>query len=166
MNLSFRKATSADFDAVLTVYKDGVRSMLESGINQWDDTYPNAEIINNDISKEELYVCLCDGVICAAYVLNCQVDEDYATGNWQYPDSNWIAMHRLCVSPLYHRKGIASACMRNIEETALVLGYDAIHLDTFSGNPKAFSLYKKLGYHEVGDMFWSRGRFVLFEKKL
>ncbi|MBQ4104823.1 MAG: GNAT family N-acetyltransferase [Clostridia bacterium] len=166
MKLEFRKAAIEDLPPVLDIYREGVRNMISNGINQWDDEYPNEKVISEDIRKGELNLCICNGEIAAAYALNTHADPDYDNAKWQNPDANWCAMHRLCVSPRFHRRGIATACMLNIEQDALSQGFEAVHLDTFSGNSRAMELYNKLGYKQVGEMFWTRGRFVIFEKIL
>ncbi len=166
MNLTFRKAKTEDLPEILCLYKAVVENMISSGINQWSDEYPNKEVLSEDIRKEELILGVIDGRIAAAFVMNEFADEDYYKADWQYPHASWCVVHRLCVSPALHRQGLATAVMMYVEETAKVLGYEAIHLDTFSGNPKALNLYHKLGFTDVGDAYWARGRFIIMEKKL
>ncbi len=166
MNLNFRKATPKDLPEILSLYKAVVENMIASGINQWNDEYPNKEVLSDDISKGELIVGVVDDKILAAFVMNEFADEDYYKAAWQYPDLSWCVVHRLCVSPLYHRQGLATLVMEYVESTARAQGYEAIHLDTFSGNPKALNLYHKLGFTDVGEAYWERGRFIIMEKNL
>ncbi len=166
MKLTFRKATNEDLSQVLELYKAVVSNMINSGINQWSDEYPNKVVLSADIEAGELIVGVNNGEILTAYVMNCDADPDYYNADWQYPDAKWCVVHRLCVSPAYHRQGLATKVMEYVEQTAKEEGFDSIHLDTFSGNPKALSLYHKLGFVDVGEAFWARGRFVIMEKKL
>ena len=166
MNLTFRKAKTEDLPQVLSLYKAVVENMIQSGINQWSDEYPNREVLSADTERGELILGIIDEQIVSAYVMNCDADPDYYSADWQYPDANWCVVHRLCVSPLYHRQGLATQVMEYVEQTAKDQGFSSIHLDTFSGNPKALNLYHKLGFVDVGEAFWARGRFVIMEKKL
>ena len=166
MNITFRKATTEDLPQVLLLYKAVVQNMLQSGINQWSDEYPNIEVLSADIDRGELILGVLDEQIVSAYVMNCDADPDYYNADWQYPDANWCVVHRLCVSPAFHRQGLATCIMEYVEQTAKEQGFESIHLDTFSGNPKALNLYHKLGFVDVGEAFWPRGRFVIMEKKL
>lgn len=166
MKLTFRKATNEDLSQVLELYKAVVNNMINSGINQWSDEYPNKVVLSADIERGELVIGLNGEEILTAYVMNCDADPDYYNADWQYPDAKWCVVHRLCVSPAYHRQGLATKVMEYVEQTAKEEGFDSIHLDTFSGNPKALSLYHKLGFVDVGEAFWARGRFVIMEKKL
>lgn len=166
MKLTFRRATNEDLSQVLELYKAVVKNMINSGINQWSDDYPNKVVLSADIERGELVIGLNGEEILTAYVMNCDADPDYYNADWQHPDAKWCVVHRLCVSPAYHRQGIATKVMEYVEQTAKEEGFDSIHLDTFSGNPKALSLYHKLGFVDVGEAFWARGRFVIMEKKL
>ncbi len=166
MNLTFRKAKTEDLPQVLSLYKAVVENMIQSGINQWSDEYPNKAVLSADIEAGELIIGVNDDKILTAYVMNCDADPDYYNADWQYSDAKWCVVHRLCVSPTCHRQGLATKVMEYVEESAKLQGFDSIHLDTFSGNPKALNLYHKLGFVDVGEAFWARGRFVIMEKKL
>lgn len=166
MKLTFRKATTEDLPEILLLYKSVVQNMIDSGINQWSDEYPNWEVLSQDIAKGELIIVVNDGKIIGAFVMNEFADEDYYKASWQYPDLKWCVIHRLCVSPSCHRQGVALLMMEYAENKAREDGFESIHLDTFSGNPKALSLYHKIGFIDVGEAFWTRGRFVIMEKKL
>lgn len=166
MKLKFRKATAEDLPEILLLYKAVVKNMIDSGINQWSNEYPNKEVLSQDITKSELIVAISDDKIVSAFVMNEFADEDYYKADWQYPDLRWCVVHRLCVSPECHRQGVATYVMQYVEDTAKSQGYESIHLDTFSGNPKALSLYHKLGFIDVGEAYWARGRFIIMEKKL
>ncbi len=166
MNLNFRFATREDLPILFTLYKSGIEGMQKAGIDQWDNEYPNAQTIEEDVTNGDLHVCICEGKISAAFALNRLVDEEYNTTAWEKPDANFIAMHRLCVSPDFQRMGIGKACMLEIERFALENGYNAIRLDTFSKNIKAIPMYESLGFKAVGEAFWRKGRFIIFEKNL
>ena len=166
MKLNFRKATYDDLPQILKLYKAVVENMISSGIYQWSDEYPNKAVLSEDIEKGELIIGLSDNSIISAFVMNEFADEDYYRADWQYPHLSWCVIHRLCVSPAIHRQGVATSVMEYAQNLAAEQGYEAIHLDTFSGNPKALNLYHKLGFTDVGEAYWERGRFIIMEKKL
>ena len=166
MTLNFRKATCADLSQILFLYKSVVKNMISSGIYQWSDEYPNERVLSEDIEKGELIVGISEDRIITAFVMNEFADEDYYRAKWQYPHLSWCVIHRLCVSPILHRQGVATTVMEYAQRLAVDQGYKAIHLDTFSGNPKALNLYHKLGFSDVGEAYWERGRFIIMEKKL
>lgn len=166
MNLSFRFANKEDLPVLFDLYKRGIEGMQKAGIDQWDNEYPNTQTITDDVENCDLHLCICDGEIAAAFALNREVEEEYKTASWEKPKAHFIAMHRLCVSPGLERRGIGRACMLEIERFAKENGFDAIRLDTFSKNTKALPMYESLGFKAVGEAFWSKGRFIIFEKNL
>lgn len=166
MNLSFRLAKKEDLPVLFDLYKRGIEGMQKAGIDQWDKNYPNEQTITEDVECGDLHLCICEGEIAAAFALNREVEEEYETANWEKPEAYFIAMHRLCVSPDFQRRGIGRACMLEIERFAKENGYDAIRLDTFSKNTKALPMYESLGFREVGEAFWRKGRFIILEKNL
>lgn len=48
-----------------------------------------------DISKNQLFIGLANGDIASVYAVNSECDEEYSSGDWQYPN---IA-HFLCDPP-------------------------------------------------------------------
>ena len=166
ITLEFRKANEGELDAVFSVFKDAIAEMDRNGIPQWDELYPNREILSEDISKNELFVGTLDGEIACVFVLNSECDEEYEVGAWQYPDTSFCVIHRLCVNPKFQNKGVGAYTMRYIEGKLKKEGFESIRFDAFTLNPYALRLYDKLGYAKVGYVDFRKGRFVLMEKKL
>lgn len=166
MELVFRKAETKELDTVLGLYSLATENMIREGIDQWDEVYPSTELITEDISRGELVVGVSEGEIVCAYVVNDEEEPEYMTAPWEYPNVKSCAMHRLCVSPNHHRKGIAQSAMMNILKDAKENGCETVHLDTFSGNFKALAMYKKIGFKPVLEVEWRKGRFIIMEKKL
>ena len=47
--MTIRQAKISDIDNIMRMYKSCVNGMIEKNIDQWDDTYPNKDIIIKDI---------------------------------------------------------------------------------------------------------------------
>ena len=60
-----RKAKKNELDDIMQVYKSCVSGMIALGIDQWDETYPNREIIEQDLEIGDYYVGLIDNEIVA-----------------------------------------------------------------------------------------------------
>jgi ribosomal protein S18 acetylase RimI-like enzyme len=85
---------------------------------------------------------------------------------WNYRGKNFVILHRLCVKAERQNEGIGTKTMIEIERRVKNTGIQAIRLDTFSQNPFALNMYKKLGYKKTGQAHWRKGLFYLFEKQL
>lgn len=166
MELEFLLAQKEDLDSIFSMFTDAINKMNENNIYQWDNIYPDRNILKEDISKGELYIGLYDGKIASAYVINQECDEQYSNGHWKYPESKYYVIHRLCVNPVFQNKGIGKLTMNHIENEIKKMGINTIRLDAFTLNPYAISMYEKLGYAKVGFANWRKGKFYLMEKRI
>ena len=164
--LKFLLAQKEDLNTVMSIFTDATNEMNRNAIYQWDSIYPNINIIEEDIKKEQLYMGIYEGTIVSAYVLNQEHDKQYDNGAWNYPNSTYYVLHRLCVNPQFQNKKIGTLTMLHIENEVKKMGADTIRLDVFTLNPYAVKLYEKLGYSKVGLTNWRKGTFYLMEKKL
>lgn len=166
MKIVYQKACLDNVSEIMSLIKSAVYNMEQSGIFQWDELYPTKEDIINDINNGELYFGKVGDKIAVIYVINNSCDEEYSNGDWQYPNTEYRVIHRLCVHPDFQNKGIAKVTMIHIETELYQLGVESIRLDAFTKNPYAIKLYKNLGYKIVGYADWRMGRFYLMEKYL
>ena len=164
--LQMRLADERDLDNLCGLYQAAIDGMNQHQIFQWDECYPNRMVLADDIQKKQLNVVLLEKQLAAAYVVNQECDEQYANGQWRFPDSAYAVIHRLCVHPKFQNQGIAAKVMKQMEDMQREHGVEVIRLDAFTKNPFALKLYRKLDYHEVGLAHWRKGAFFLMEKRL
>lgn len=137
IRLNFKKALSAETDKITAMYKEAAKEMERNGIFQWDEIYPDRSIISSDIKKGEMYAVWNNGTLVAAYTINKDADKEYEKGKWSFPFSSCFVVHRLCVNPLFQRKGIGTAVMNHLETWAEKNGAQSIRLDCFCINSHA-----------------------------
>ena len=164
--MNYSKATKEQIKEIFSVFSAAVNHMEQQGIHQWDKIYPDLQTITEDISKNQMYVGTIDGKIAVCFVLSEEYDEEYKNGKWQWPDSKFCVIHRLCVNPEFQNQGIATKTMEYIHNLCKSEGYDSIRLDCFTENPYSKKLYDKAGYSVVGYADWRKGRFELREKHI
>ena len=87
----------------------------------------------------------------AAIINQLQVD-CYAQGNWSeaVPDEQVLVLHTLVISPYFAGEGYGRQFVAYYEEHAAKMGCTWLRMDTNEKNARARSLYKKLGYREIG----------------
>ena len=143
------------------------QTMRENGIDQWDEIYPNEEIITKDVDRGSLYVVEEGDLRIAAVSLNQEQDEAYQKVHWLGGEPV-LVVHRLCVAPAYQGKGIGGQLMDFAEEHAKQNAYVSIRLDAYTGNPRAVRLYERRGYRKAGELYFPRRTlpFFCFEKIL
>ena len=47
--MKIRKAQISDLSSIMKMYKSCVAGMIENNIDQWDETYPNINVIKSDV---------------------------------------------------------------------------------------------------------------------
>ena len=148
--MEFRKAVFEDLPEVLLLYQKATQHMIDNGVKQWNEFYPNEEILKSDIENDSLYLSMHDSQIACVFVLDQKCDSEYTKGNWMYPLSSFAVVHRLCVNPAFQRQGLGFQAMLAVESIVKDMKIDSIRLDAYSQNPAALRLYEKLGYSKVG----------------
>lgn len=165
MTYDFRKADVGDIQSIGEMFERAVEHLRSHDLDQWDEQYPNIETLENDIYCGDMYVLYEGKKIVAAIAINEHQEKEYEQGKWK-DDGKTAVIHRLCVDPKAQGKGIGRRMMDFAERLIDEKGYTSIRLDVFSQNPRAYQLYKKLGYKYTGEVAFCKGCFYLMEKIL
>ena len=166
MEMEFRPATIGDLDALVSLYGAATQDMREKGIDQWDEYYPDREILAEDVESGDMTLGLLDGRLACAWVVNREYEPEYELGAWEHTEGDFCVLHRLCVNPQLQGRGLARQAMARMEKNARDQGFDSVRLDVFSQNLHAQRLYERLGYRRTGEVRFRKGIFYLMEKKL
>lgn len=167
--LNIRKGRKEELGAIMALITECVRVMREGGSDQWDESYPNAEVISEDIERGTLVVCEEeDGGIAGILVMDENQAEEYKAIDWVQTKGPHLVMHRLAVHPRIQGKGIARRLIAFAEKTAEEQGYTSIRMDTYAKNAKALQLYQQLGYEIRGEVHFPgrTAKFPVMEKIL
>lgn len=164
-----RKATSIDIEFILLVTKACAANMINNGIFQWNEHYPNAKAFAQDIARNELYVLTIADTIVGTIVISSLMDNEYQTIKWLTPSTKNIYIHRLAVHPDYQGRGFAQELMNFAENFAIEHTYLSIRLDTFSKNYRNQKFYEQRGYQRLASIYFpkqSEHPFYCYERKL
>ena len=163
-----RKAKKNELDDIMQVYKSCVSGMIALGIDQWDESYPNREIIEQDLEIGDYYVGLINNEIVAGIKIDSVQDPTYLTIDWADKTNNFMVVHRLCSKTKVWGNGIGRKMMSFAENLALKKGHFSIRLDTYINNPKAIAFYKSIGYKQLGHIHLKADKdiYYCFEKIL
>lgn len=163
-----RKARQEEIDVIMELISKCVQVMQAAGSDQWDEGYPNKEVIKLDIEQGTLYVYEEDQAIAGILVLDENEAEEYQTIQWKQNQGPHLIMHRLAVHPQIQGKGIATKLIAFAEDYAKRNGYTSIRLDTYAMNTRALQIYPRLGYDHRGEVSYPNrmANFPVFEKVL
>jgi ribosomal protein S18 acetylase RimI-like enzyme len=163
-----RLATLNDIPSIMQLIAEVVPVMNAAGNFQWDATYPNAAVFENDISSNQLWVADDNGDIAGIAAVTTDQEPEYELVGWDLNETA-IVIHRLAVSIHYRGKGIAEQLMQQAEHEAIRRGIKVMRIDTNSANKATRQLFPKLGYEfagEIGLSFRPNLKFYCYEKRL
>ena len=151
-----RRATIEDIDAILDMTKQCALSMIEKGIFQWNEHYPNREAFEHDVKRNELFVLEENKRIVGCIVISTFMDEEYEPIEWLTENKNNLYVHRLAVHPDVQGKGFAQRLMDFAETKAKIDKKCSIRLDTFSQNKRNQKFYELRGYKRLGSIYFPK----------
>ena len=161
-----RKSKISDLKEIMKMYKSCVKGMLANDIDQWDETYPNAGVIMEDLINQTYFVAIENNIIIGGINIDQNQDKTYLEIDWEDKSNSFLVVHRLGVKEELWEKKIGKKLMIFAENMIIEKGLKSIRLDTYSGNPKAMEFYRRLGYRELGviNLKPNKNEYYCFEK--
>ena len=163
-----RKGNTNDIPAIMEIIADAQSLLASRGVDQWQDGYPTADIIAQDIARAESYVIEIDRSVAATAVISFAGEVTYNSidGAW-LNDNSYVVVHRLAVRNSALRSGLARQMMLYAEELALQRGVNNIRVDTHNDNIAMQSLLNNLGFVFCGEITLLSGApRIAFQKVL
>ncbi len=162
-----RKACTGDKQRIWEILQQAIQLRKADGSAQWQDGYPNLEVIENDINKAYGYVLLLDEQIIAYVAIIFDVEPAYEIieGTW-LSNQDYAVIHRLAVAQDIKTKGGATFVMSEIEQIARAESVFSIRVDTNYDNVGMLRILDKLEYRYCGEVYFRGGARRAFEKLL
>lgn len=164
--LSLRKATLNDVDRIWEILQKAIEKRKEEGSEQWQNGYPNIDVVQNDISNGFGYVIENKENLIVGYVaiIN-EVEPAYTAieGKWINNDT-YLVVHRLAVAQNVTIKGLGSWTMTEIEKVAKSKNIHSIKVDTNFDNIPMLRIFEKLAYHYCGEVYFDGSPRKAFQK--
>ncbi len=153
--LSFdcRRATGADVDEIMSVLAEGAAFLAEQGVDQWQDGYPQREIIEADVAAGRgwFFTCGDEGAGYVCYDMRRNPDyEIIKGGKWLTAGEDYCAIHRSAVRAKYRGSGLAGEMFSLGEDLAAGMGKTSVRVDTHHDNAPMHRLAQRLGYEYCG----------------
>lgn len=167
MNHNFRKAVQADKTAIWNILQQAILRRKKDGSDQWQDGYPNEEVVQRDLDRGIGYVLTIDDAIAgyAAIILNDEPAYDELKGTW-LTNGDFFVVHRIAVSDRFIGQGLGKKIMECTEDLARKQNVPSIKVDTNFDNAAMLKTFEKLGYTYCGEVTFRGGVRKAFEKVL
>ena len=152
---TIRRAEPRDLDAIVAVVAHARAAIRALGIDQWQDGYPEPELLSTDIDAGLGYVFELDGRV-AGYLALVGGDEPvYARidGAW-LSDAPYLTIHRMCIDDGFRGTGLSARMLAFAEDTARGMALGSVRADTHRGNVVMQKLLAKYGFQRCGEVVY------------
>lgn len=165
--MNFRIATASDKDKIMEIIKQAQEYLKIKGVDQWQDNYPNLNIIKDDIDKRKSYVLEENGTIVATVAVSFNDEKTYDkiyNGKW-ITENDYAVIHRIAVANNYKGKRISSEILAHIEKMCLRKNVHSIKVDTHEQNESMRKMLSNNGFRYCGIIYLENGNErVAYEK--
>ncbi|WP_339883905.1 GNAT family N-acetyltransferase [Polaribacter vadi] len=168
--MKIRLSTFDDIPNIMTIIDDAKAYLASQNIDQWQNGYPNAEQIENDIKKGESYVVVNDeNKIMATSMFTLRKEPTYKKvfdGKWIISeDEIYGVIHRMAIKKEFRKFGLATFLFHEFHLQLEEKNIKSLKIDTHEENMGMQSLIKKLGYQYCGIIYTNyNAKRLAFEK--
>lgn len=152
--ISHRIAQPRDHAAIMALVARARAAIARLGIDQWQDGYPEPEIIANDIDQGIGILFEVDGAI-AGYMVALSDPEpiyEQLDRQWLQNDAPYLTVHRMAIDDGHRGTGLSVKMFAHAEELARQRNLISVRADTHRGNAAMRGLLKKCGFIYCGDV--------------
>ena len=167
MDYHFRPAKYSEASQIWQILKDAIKRRKKDGSKQWQDGYPNMEVVKRDIENKIGFVLIQNDTIIGytAVIINDEPDYINIEGRW-LSDQDFVVYHRVAISEEFLAKGMAKKMIRLIEKYALSKNIYSLKADTNHDNIPMMKIFEKLGYSFCGIVYIRKSPRRAYEKVL
>ncbi len=169
--MNIRRADINDLDSVMPIFDEARKTIASLGIDQWQNGYPDRDVIMRDMDEGNSYLVE-DDVVYASFAVICDGEPTYDKiydGEWSSGNNNrnYLAIHRVAISLAKRGQGIAGKIIEHASHIAEDSGLSSIRIDTHRGNIVMRKMLEKNGFSYCGIIYLSDGsERVAYEKLL
>jgi GNAT superfamily N-acetyltransferase len=167
MDFHFRKAEYSDAKGIWRILEQGIQRRKADGSNQWQDGYPNPEVVQQDIEKGVGFVLMHGDEVAGYICLSINDEPVYADieGKW-LSDGDFVVYHRVVVSDDFLGKGVGKRLLEEAENFARAHKIPSLRADTNYDNAAMLHLFDTLGYNYCGEVYFRGSARKAYEKVL
>jgi ribosomal protein S18 acetylase RimI-like enzyme len=167
--MKIKHATFDNIPIIMEIINDAKEYLASLGIDQWQNGYPNAVQIEQDILNRESYVVFNDQdkiVATSMFTTNPEPTYKKIDGNWIFDQTKkYGVIHRLAVKKEFRNLGLASVLFEEFHQQLKNNHIKSLKIDTHEDNLSMQNLIKKLGYEYCGVIYTSyNAKRLAFEK--
>ena len=163
--MTLRKAVFSELPVIWEILQEAIEQRKKDGSQQWQNGYPNEEIVKTDIANGYAHVLIEHHVIVAYAAVIFDVEPAYndIQGKW-LTVGDYVVIHRVATSGAIKGKGVATQLFKEIELLCIKHKVDSIKVDTNFDNVPMLKILDKLNYTYCGEVFFGGSPRRAYEK--
>ncbi|WP_066891808.1 GNAT family N-acetyltransferase [Clostridium nigeriense] len=158
-----------DVNRIMDIINEGKISLKNSNVDQWQNGYPNEDVILKDIDNGESFVLEYNNEIIGTTALSFRGEKTYDNiyeGKW-ISNGKYAVIHRIAVAKVEEIKSVGSEILKEAEKICLLKNIKNIKIDTHEDNKAMQGLLLKNKYEHCGVIYLEDGsKRIAFEKEL
>ena len=168
--MKIQLSTIENIPEIMVIINDAKAFLKQLNIDQWQNGYPNAAQVENDIKKGESFVVVNDkNQIMATSMFTLRKEPTYKEifdGKWLVSeDEVYGVIHRMAIKKEFRKLGLATFLFNEFHQQLKDKNVQSLKIDTHENNLGMQSLIKKLGYNYCGIIYTSyNAKRLAFEK--
>lgn len=166
--MEIRKAELKDKEEIYKIIQYAQAYLKQQDVPQWQNGYPNSEVISNDIESGHNYVMIDEGRIVGSCMISFEEDKYYKKidGQW-LADKPYAVIHRIAIDPAYKGKGLANHFFDFAQLQACHNGVNYIRVDTHEKNSSMRRCIEKNGFKQCGIVYvMDNAPRIAYEKEI
>ena len=153
MIYNFKKAEASNIPEIWDILQNAIIRRKKDGSNQWQDGYPNPEVIKKDIEKGAGYI-LTEGETIIGYsaiLINDEPEYLKIEGNW-LTNTDFVVFHRVAIAEKYLGHNLSQKIIECIEDFARKNNIKSLKADTNHDNFAMTKIFEKSGFKRTGSV--------------
>lgn len=153
-NIYLRQATPDDLPRIIDIIDGAKKTLRDRGVEQWQQGYPNEEILKQDIQEDISYVLVLNGTVVGTAALQQGYDKNYQemnSGSWDSDsDVTYSIIHHIAIEADHQGEHLSSALIQQLFTMSNYLGYRDVRIDTHPDNLVMQHIIISNGFEEKG----------------
>ncbi|MDR2828363.1 MAG: GNAT family N-acetyltransferase [Acholeplasmatales bacterium] len=180
----YKKAGLEDINGVYKVIRDGIDYLKINNVSQWQNNYPNLEVLELDIKNNNLRIITtntADILAVCAFIkgedisykniystrfVNPYTKTKVKNNNWLTSYDNYYVIHRISLSKEKRNTGIATLFLKYLEKEAIYNNSSSIRVDTHKKNVVMQKFLLKNGFKFCGKIYLYKDNIQTKESRL
>ncbi len=164
--MNIRKSKITDINEIMTLIRQAQKYFKETGIDQWQDGYPQEANIHDDIKKSCSYVLEDEKIIGTMYFA---IEDDpsyfFIKGQWLTKNQPYAVIHRIVVDENHKGQNLAKKLLDYTINECQKKHIHSIRIDTHHDNLSMRHFLTKNDFHACGEITLESGALRIgFEK--